>query len=173
MAWLFRRRRSAAGDGHCQLSHAQLDQVFPFHARVDGSGTLLGVGPALAKLGGRPGEALSDGMALVNPPELSLEDLLNDPNLGYGRPLLFRCSRKGGPTLAETDAIELSGELLVLGSGELLLILSPRVDTVADLNAAGLSTHDLALHDGLRCRLLTSSMEAGLHELVEALKRQA
>jgi hypothetical protein len=173
MGWLFRRHRSVADEASCQLSHEQLGQLFPFHARLNAQGQLRGLGPSLDKLGGRMGCRISALIELTTPPELSFEQLLDDPDLAFGRPLQFRCKPRGALTEEAGEGLELSGELVCLSPGDLLLILSPRVDTVAELNAAGLSTNDLALHDGLRSRLLTSSMEAGLHELVEALRHQS
>jgi hypothetical protein len=173
MAWFFRGRRSANGDKSCRLSREQLGQLFPFHARLEANGRLHGLGPALAKLGGRPGANITELITLESPPELSLEQLLADPDLAFGRPLLFRRQPRSNPEGHDVAELELSGELLSLNRYELLLVLSPRVDTIADLNSAGLSSNDLALHDSLRCRLLTGSMEAGLHELVQTLKHQS
>jgi hypothetical protein len=162
MLWLNRRNPALIGHEPCGLSVEQLGQLFPFHARLTADGRVLGHGGSLPRLSEVTTDTILSLLRLSSPEELSLAQILIDPELAHGRPLLLES--QGG--------LELSGELLCLENGDRLLVLSPRVETLADLNAAGLTTQDLALHDGLRCRLFTGSMEAGLQELMAVLREE-
>lgn len=162
MLWFNRRQNSPSDSERCCFSAEQLSQLFPFHARLSADGRLRSHGASLGRLGNVTGDTIFSLLRLSSPEELSLEQILADPELAHGRPLLLESS----------DGLELSGELLWLEEGDRLLVMSPRVETLADLNAAGLTTQDLALHDGLRCRLFTGSMETGLQELMAALREE-
>lgn len=162
MRWFERRKASALGSAACTLSLEQLSQLFPFHARVRANGQMLSHGPSLGRLGDGTFDTIHGLLKLHAPEELSLGQILLDPELAQGRPLL----------LASPGGLELSGELICLKEDERLLVLSPRVETLADLNAAGLSTQDLALHDSQRCRFFTASLEAGLQQLITELREE-
>ncbi len=115
--------------------------VFPFHFAIGPDLTVRQVGPSLARVMPdlKPGDALTDHLAIVRPPvPLQYSSLIDQPRA------LFLLRALHAP-------LKLRGQLLRVGAGtpedRVVFLGSPQINDLAGLAALNLTVDDFAPHD--------------------------
>lgn len=144
------------------LSGAQLDKLFPFFVSFDPELTILALGRSLRKLVAEPDtrRSLLELMTIERP-------LLKAPSF----PAIVQRAGTLAVFALRERSLRLRGEVLQTEEGA-LFVGTPWVQSVADLQSAGLTLKDLAVHD-LTGDLLVMlrTMQTSMEETVQATDR--
>lgn len=127
-----------------------LDRVFPFHAYFDARDRLVALGPSLSKL--LPHLQLGMDFAelfKITAPDPSVESPRDfcDQSLYLLRDRVSNIGLKAQCVEIEPAAAHNPGPDQLLGCGESLLLLNPRVQELESLNEIGLKLTDFPSHD--------------------------
>ncbi len=142
-----------------------IDRVFPFHVAIDGQLRVIQVGASMARIAPAlvVGAPLTDNLALQRPNgDLTMQTLRAASDQAF----LLR--------LTDTN-IRLRGQFLPMPGDVWLFLGSPWFGSSAEIDAAGLSLSDYAVHDPMAELLMISQTQQmairDLNELNERLER--
>lgn len=142
-----------------------IDRVFPFHVAIDGQLRVIQVGASMARIAPAlvVGASLADNLTLQRPNgDLTVRTL----RAASDQPFILRLTDTG---------IRLRGQFLPMPGGVWLFLGSPWFDSSAEIDAAGLSLSDYAVHDPMAELLMIGQTQQmairDLNELNERLER--